>query len=213
MNSRITNLILLGIIALVVGVGAYALPLLPEKIASHWNAAGEVNGVMGKFWGIFLLPLVMVIMYIVYIVIPLIDPLKGNIESFRTYYNAFWIFMFTFLLYIFFLMLAWNFGYRFNFSFAMIPAMAALFYLIGTVLEKSKRNWFVGIRTPWTLSSDIVWEKTHKLGARLFKLVALLALAGLFFGSSYAITLLAVSVGVAVVATVVYSYIEFRKQK
>ena len=212
MSSKVTNFILLGITLLVVVAGAVAYPTLPDQVASHWNAAGEANGYMGKFWGIFLLPLVMAGMFLVYFFIPKIDPLRKNIESFRPTYNIFWIWMFVFLAYIFSLSMAWNFGYQFNFTMAIVPAVAVLFYVIGGVLEKSKRNWFFGIRTPWTLSSDVVWDKTHKLGSKLFKAVALVSLVGMFAQGSYIIAAVAIPVVLVTIVTIVYSYIEYRKQ-
>ncbi len=86
-------------------------PYLPDRIASHWNIKGEVDGYAGKFWGVFLFPILMAVIFIFYLIIPKIDPLKANIESFRKYYNAFWLMLFIFFIYIFALTLAWNFGY------------------------------------------------------------------------------------------------------
>lgn len=212
MNSKITNIILLGIVLIVFVSGAIAYPALPEQIASHWNVRGEADGYSGKFWGIFLFPFIMAGIYLLYLVIPKIDPLKKNLESFRPAYNTFWIWTFGFFTYIFGLSLVWNFGYRFNFTTAIVPATSALFYIIGGVLEKSKRNWFVGIRTPWTLSSDIVWDKTHKLGGRLFKVVALASLAGMFARDSYVIATIIIPVILVSVITVVYSYFVYKKQ-
>ncbi len=212
MTTRLTNITLLAIVALVFIVGALAYPLLPDRVASHWNAAGEVNGYMGKFWGVFLLPVIMLGMFAIYIVIPKIDPLKNNIGSFRNYYNGFWVFISLFFLYIFSLSLAWNFGVRFNFTFAIIPAMAMLYYVMGVTLGKSKRNWFFGIRTPWTLSSDFVWEKTHELGGKLFKLSALIALGGLLLPSNTAIIFAIVPVVLVAIITTIYSYFEHKKE-
>ncbi len=202
-------LILIGISFI---VGALAFPYMPDRVASHWNAQGTVDDYMSKFWGIFLLPIMLAAMFLIYIIIPKIDPLKSNIESFRKYYDAFWLALTVFLMYIFALVLAWNFGYRFNFSVMLIPAMAAFWYCIGGLLEKSKRNWFIGIRTPWTLSSDVVWEKTNALGGKLFKIAALFALFGLFFQNSevLAIFIIVPLAGVALFA-IVYSYIEYKK--
>lgn len=210
MTYKTTNVILLSLIAVAVVISIIAYPELPEKIASHWNAAGTADGYMQKA-GIFLLPFIMAVLFLAYWLIPKIDPLKANIESFRLYYGGFWIFLSLFILYIFSLQIAWNIGWRFNFSNALIPAFAVLWYVIGMVIEKSKRNWFVGIRTPWTLSSDVVWEETHRLGGKLFKIVGVISLLGLFFEGSVAITSAAILVVTISLITVIYSYIAFRK--
>ena len=85
-----------------------------------------------------------------------------------------------------------------------------LFFYIGMMMEKSKRNWFIGIRTPWTLSDDRVWERTHRLGGRMFKAAALVSLLGLAAGE-YAIWLLLVPILVAAFYPMVYSYFEYKK--
>lgn len=212
MSTKNTNITLFVFIVVATGLGIFLYPSLPEQIASHWDSAGMVNGYMSKFWGIFLLPIIMLGIFGLYYIIPKVDPLKRNIESFRKYYNAFWIFLFAFFLYIFILMMAWNLGYRFNFSFAIIPAIAVLFYILGMILEKSKRNWFVGIRTPWTLSSDVVWEKTHKLGGKLFKIAALISLLALISPKdSYFVIFLVIPIVAVSLITIVYSYLEYKK--
>ncbi len=93
----------------------------------------------------------------------------------------FFIALNVFFLYVYGLTLAWNLGNHFNLKQFLIPALALLIACIGVVLLNSKPNWFIGIRTPWTLSSETNWEKTHKLGAVLFELSALIMLLGVVF--------------------------------
>jgi uncharacterized membrane protein len=213
MNNKITNIILLLIVIIAFAIGTFYYPQFPAKIASHWGASGEANGYMGKFWGIFLMPLIMLVMLAVYLIIPLIDPLKSNIKEFRKYYNGFWVLIELFFLYIFSLTIIYNLGYTFNFTYAILPAMSALFFFIGSFLQKVKRNYFIGIRTPWTLSSDIVWDKTHKLGGRLFQISAIISLLGLFVSGDAMILVLLLPILLATVITIVYSYLEYKKLK
>ena len=93
----------------------------------------------------------------------------------------------------------------------MVPALALLWYLLGVFLSKTKRNWFVGIRTPWTLSSDEVWDKTHALSAQLFKLVGILSLVGIFFSNAISIFFILVPAIGVTIAAVVYSYVAYRQ--
>ena len=212
MTTKTMNFLLLGLIAITTLAGVILYPSLPDQIASHWNAAGTVNGYMSKGWGVFLLPLIMAGLFALRLITLKIDPLKKNVESFRKYYDILWVTLFAFLIYIFGLMMAWNLGYRFNFTVTIIPAMAVLLYVIGSVLDKSKRNWFLGIRTPWTLSSDVVWEKTHKLGAKLFKVAAVMSLIGLFSqNQSFIIAALILPILAVSVVTIAYSYLVYRK--
>jgi uncharacterized membrane protein len=213
MSTKTTNIILFILITLAFIAGMILYPQFPVQIASHWNAAGEVNGYMGKFWGIFLMPFFMVGLFILLLVLPKIDPLKNNINSFRKYYNSLWIFIFAFFLYIFAITLAWNLGYRFNFTFLMIPAMAVLWLFLGFFLRKVKRNWFIGIRTPWTLSNDVVWEKTHRLGGWLFMISGVITLLGLFFHGVIVFVLMIIPVLITTTVTIIYSYVEYRKLK
>jgi uncharacterized membrane protein len=117
-----------------------------------------------------------------------------------------------FLFYIHLLTIFWNSGYTFNMLTFLSPALAILFYSTGILIENAKRNWFIGIRTPWTMSSDKVWDKTHKLGGKLFKIVGILALLAIFF-ESYAILIIVVPVIIVSIYTIVYSYFGYQKEK
>lgn len=94
------------------------------------------------------MPIVTIAMWLLFLLIPKIDPLKKNIEKFRKYYDNFILLMILFLFYIFLLTIAWNKGVRFDMTTAIIPAIGILFYYIGSLMSYIKRNWFMGIRTP-----------------------------------------------------------------
>ncbi len=184
---------------------------MSEKMASHWNIQGEVNGYMSKFWGLFLMPIISIGLLILFILIPKIDPLKANINKFRKYFDGFIVLIMIFLFYIYLLTLFWNLGFRFDMGRLMVPALGILFYYCGILVENAKRNWFIGIRTPWTLSNEKVWEKTHKIGGKLFKIAGLIALLGIFF-PNYAFYFILVPVLLVAVYTIAYSYFEYQKE-
>ena len=104
----------------------------------------------------------------------------------------------------------WNLGIKLNVSIVMSVGIAILFYYAGVLIEKSKRNYFIGIRTPWTLASDKVWDKTHRLGGKLFKVDTLLALVGILF-PPYTFYFVLVPVLTSAIWTIIYSYLEFKK--
>ncbi|MGB9673159.1 MAG: SdpI family protein, partial [Anaerolineales bacterium] len=106
--------------------------------------------------------------------------------------------------------LIYNLGYAFSMSRAMLPALGVLMYATGILVSKAQPNWFIGIRTPWTLSNPIVWEKTHKLGGILFKVSGGLIVLGLLFGK-YAYWLVMVTIILAAFIPTLYSYFLFRK--
>jgi uncharacterized membrane protein len=200
------------IIILSFAISIYLYPILPDKIASHWNSQGLVDGYMGKFWGLFLMPIISVFLLLLFIFIPKIDPLKKNIQHFRKYFDWFIVLLFCFLFYLHLLTALWNLGYYFDIIRAIIPALAILFYDIGILTENAKQNWFIGIRTPWTLSSEKVWDKTHKLGGILFKISAIIALLGMFI-PPYALFFVLTPVILTVIYTFTYSYWLFKKIK
>jgi uncharacterized membrane protein len=97
-------------------------------------------------------------------------------------------------------------------SAAMLPFMGVLFIAIGYMLKKAKRNFFIGIRTPWTLSSDTVWDKTHQLGSILFMLSGALAIVGGFFGGMTAFWFLFIPLIGSTVFLVAYSYLLYQDE-
>ncbi|MCD6233352.1 SdpI family protein [bacterium] len=211
MKFKKTDIIIISLISLSFIVGIYLYPQMPEKMASHWNVKGEVDGYLSKFWGIFLMPIVSLGLFLLFLLIPRIDPLKANIEKFRKYFDSFIVLIMVFLFYIYLLGIVWNLGKRFNMGRTMVPALGVLFYYCGILIENAKRNWFIGIRTPWTLSSESVWDKTHKIGGKLFKVAGLIAFLGIFF-PNFAFYLILVPVLLAAFYTIAYSYFEYQKE-
>jgi uncharacterized membrane protein len=98
-------------------------------------------------------------------------------------------------------------------TYALLPAFSLLFIGLGFLIERTQPNWFIGIRTPWTLSSPKVWEKTHKMGGLLFKLCGALSLAGLFFRIEIAFGVMIVPILVASLGSILYSYVVFRQEQ
>ncbi len=209
---RKSEKIVLAMIVLGFLVGIFFYDQFPDQVASHWGSGGQVDGYMSKFWGTFLMPVMLTFMLGMFMLIPKIDPLKANVAKFRQHFDNFVILISAFMFYIYLLTVVWNLGTEFNMSRMLMPSFAILFYYIGILLEHAKRNWFIGIRTPWTLSSDKVWDKTHKRGAKLFKAVALLALVGAVF-PLYMMQVVVFPMLFIALYLVVYSYFEYQKEK
>jgi len=204
--------VLITIILASYAIGIIIYPLMPELMASHWNASGEVDSYMPKFWGVFLMPIISTVMVILFHYIPSIDPLKENIKKFRKYFDKFIIMITLFLAYIYALTLAWSMGLRFDMSIQIIPGLAILFYYTGILIGHAKQNYFIGIRTPWTLANETVWNKTHKKGARLFKTISIMILIGLL-APDYAFAIMMTLILSATLYLVIYSYVEYTKIK
>ena len=213
MSTRTTTIVVLLMIVGATLAGLLLWNRLPDQMASHWNANDQVNGYTTKFWGVFILPLITLGMFVLFLVIPAIDPLKANIVQFREAFNLFIVLMVAFMVYIYGLTLAWNLGYAsFKMSGAMLPALGLLFIFIGFMLRQAKRNFFIGIRTPWTLSSDRVWEETHRLGAVLFMISGALAFIGGLFGGTTAFWLMFIPIMGSTLFLLVYSYVLYQRE-
>ena len=185
----------------------------PNQMASHWNINDQVDGTMSRFWGVFILPVITTVMLLLFMLFPMIDPLKANIAKFRPIFNLFIVLIILFMTYIWTLTIFWNLGStNFKMSSAMLPAIGLLFLFLGYLLRKAKRNWFIGIRTPWTLSSDRVWDETHRLGSVLFYVCAILALAGSLFGS-YSFWFVIIPTLSVSLFLIVYSYFAYRREQ
>jgi len=213
MTTRTTTILVLLMILGATVAGLLLWNCLPDPMASHWNVNDQVDGYMPKFWGVFLMPLIVLGMSLLFLVIPNIDPLKANIAKFREAFNLFIVLIVAFMLYIHGLTLAWSLGYTgFRMSASMLPAMGLLFIFVGFLLRKAKRNFFIGIRTPWTLSSDYVWDKTHQLGAVLFMASGVLALVGGIFGGTTAFWFLFAPLIGSTLFLLVYSYVLYQRE-
>ncbi len=214
MSTRTTLIVSALMIVAAAGLSLVVYNQLPDPMASHWGFNDQVNGTIPRFWGAFMMPLITVGMLGLFLLLPAIDPLKANIAKFRGIFNAFIAAILAFLLYIHVLTLVWNLGnHGFRMSTAMLPALGLLFMLTGVLIRNAKRNFFIGIRTPWTLSSDRVWDETHRLGAVLFFASGVLALLGVFFPGGIAYLLVLVPIIASTVILLVYSYILWTREQ
>ena len=182
---------------------------LPDPMPTHWNAAGQVNGWMPKFWGAYLLPLLMAGMWLLFLVLPKISPRGFEMEPFLRAWGVLKVTILALMAYIGVLVLrAAQHGGEMS-QTPIFVALGILFAVIGNLLGKVTRNFFVGIRTPWTLASEEVWLRTHRLAGRLFVAAGLLMAASAFVG----LPLWSI-IGLLVVSSlvpVVYSYVIYRR--
>jgi uncharacterized membrane protein len=200
------------IVVLSFAVSLYFYSALPESMATHWGMSGQANGYMPKLYGAFLMPVMLAGLALLLFEIPRIDPLRANIDKFRKHYHGFIVVFCAFMLLLHLQVIMWSMGVHINPSTTMPLFMGVLFYCVGVMVENAKRNWFIGIRTPWTLSSDSVWDKTHKLGGKLFKVSGIVALFGVIF-PLFAFYLVIVPILSVAFYTMLYSYLEFKKEE
>lgn len=203
----------LALLLLVAAMFAAALivwPYAPDQIPVHWNAAGEVDRYGGKVEGLLGIPLMSLGIYLLLRFAPRIDPGRANYARFAGSYTAIRAGLQVLFAVIFGLVLAWVLKWPIDVSRAVPLGVGALFILIGLVLGKVRPNWFVGIRTPWTISSKRSWVRTHRLGGWLFVgLGILFAVTGAFKLGQSGMGVMAALLAV-VAFLFVYSYLVWR---
>lgn len=207
-RSEITGI---AIILLSFAASLWFWPQMPDKMATHWGIQGQVNGYMPKFWGLFFVPLLQLVLGLFLWAIPRIDPLKANIAKFQKYYHEFILVILLFMLAVHLQVLLWNSWIKISPNRFIPVGLGILFFYAGILTQNAKPNWFVGIRTPWTLSSERVWEKTHTIGGKLFKVAGIIILLGMFF-PGYAFWFILIPVIAVTLFAYVYSYQEYRKE-
>ena len=210
MRSRWFGIILAILLA---GVSVWAYPQLPVRVATHWNAAGQPNGYSTRAFAVAFIPGLMVLITLLFQVLPLVDPKRSNYAKFL---GSYWVIANAVLLFlgaVHVFVLAHGLGYGVSIARVVPLFMGIMFLALGNVLPRIEPNWFVGIRTPWTLSSDVVWRKTHRTGGWLFFLggCVLMIEALLFpitFWPLYALTIVPV-----VLAPIIQSYILWKREQ
>ena len=207
-----TEILIVGIALLSLAISAYYYPQMPEQMASHWNAQGQVDGYLSRSWGLFLIPITLVGLALLFLAVPRVDPLRENIERFRPYYNGFVILFMVFMTCVHLLTILWSVEIRISPNLVVPIGAGIMFIGAGVLCENTRQNWFVGIRTPWTMSSEIVWDRTHRMAGKLFKVSGVIAVAGVLFGS-YAVYFVLVPAILVAAYTVAYSYLEYRREE
>lgn len=204
-----TNILSLGLVILSFGMAAALYNRLPESVPTHWNARGDADGFTAKPWGPFVLPLTMAGVYVLLIIIPRISPRGYRVERFQNVFEIIQAALLAFLFMVTMLALLAGVGTPVPMDRAIHAGTGLLFIVLGNFMGKVTKNFFVGIRTPWTLASDEVWLRTHRLGGKLFVIAGLGLLASGLLGGG--VVPLLVAVGIAAGIPVVYSYVLYRR--
>lgn len=190
---------------------AYVWNDLPEKVPMHWNIKGEIDR-WGERQELLLIPFVLpLLVYVVFLIVPLIDPKKQLDKMGSKYYNfKFVLTLFVSIIALFVIYTAKTQTFS-NPNYIFI-FMGFLFAVIGNFFKTIRSNYFIGIRTPWTLENKIVWKDTHLLAGKLWFVGGLLIIfCSLLFDKSLASTIfITITITIAVIP-IVFSYLRFKK--
>ncbi|NNF51041.1 MAG: SdpI family protein [Gammaproteobacteria bacterium] len=206
-----TDAICLGAVALHVALVGFFYAELPDPLPTHWNAAGEVDGYTPKPWGAWLLPLMTLGVYLLFKVIPWISPQGFRMESFSKIVDILKLVIVLFMFVIGITVLFAARGAPFDPGKIILPGVGVLFIIIGNYMGKLRKNFFIGIRTPWTLASDEVWAKTHRLGGWCFVFAGLVLLIAGLIGWPPMEIVLVVAVGIGALLPIVYSFVIYKQ--
>ena len=202
----------LSVIALAMLVSAITYPSLPDRVPTHWDMRGNVNDYSSKTMAVSLMPAIMVALWGLLRALPSIDPRRVNYGKMRGAYELVVNATLTMLLLVHTIVLAAVLGAPISITRVMPALVGALFIVIGNVLPQARPNWFFGIRTPWTLSNDAVWRRTHRISGYLFVLCGLLMVASAAFPATLSIPLLVVGGLIAGLGSVIFSFIAWKQE-
>ncbi len=187
----------------------FAWDMFPEQVPIHFNFSGKPDRYADKSIGLFILPVINFVLYMFLNVLPTIDPVSKNFSLIETRYRAIRLVTHTLLTFVFFLVAIFSLGYTFDLTMVLSYALVLMLLLFGNYMSNVRTNYFFGIRTPWTLSNEVVWRKTHRFSARLWVFSSLIMMVILPFIPGALIGFL-VFVFLITIIPIVYSYIVFR---
>ncbi|PDM40782.1 MULTISPECIES: SdpI family protein [unclassified Geobacillus] len=193
------------------GISLWAYPRLPEEVPIHWNFSGEVDGYASKLFAVLFGPIFLTWIYGILFGVSKIDPRKENYEKFAGAYRVFMNASLTFFVVIHIAVIFSGLGYDVNMDWIVNIGLGLLFIILGNYMPKVKANYFIGIRTPWTLANETVWARTHRFGGKVFFIGGGMLIVSAFMPSSIRGFLLISSIAFIAVVPIVYSYFAYKK--
>ncbi|MGA2483411.1 MAG: SdpI family protein [Candidatus Acidiferrales bacterium] len=154
-----------------------AYPHLPSSVATHWDMHNQPNGYSPK-WALYLIgPGFMAGMMLLMYFLPWLSPKHFEVDSFRSTYLQIMLMLVSMLAYFYAVILWAGVGHPLNVGRAIVGGVCLLFALLGNLMGKIRRNFYIGVRTPWTLANERVWNATHRFAAKTFVVGGLAGLA------------------------------------
>ena len=182
---------------------------LPDPVPTHFDLNGNPNGYTPKPFGAFVMPFLIAALGLVLSVLPKISPRGYTLEAFGRVFEIFSITILGVIFVVGVVALFEALGWRPPLDRVVLPLVGVILIVIGNFMGKLRRNFFVGIRTPWTLADEEVWYRTHRLGGPLFVIAGIVLMAGPFFGAGVPFVIPVLIV--AALIPVVYSYVIYRR--
>lgn len=191
---------------------AYFYVQFPAQVPSHYTITGVADRYADKAWVAFGMPALLVIIYFGMVFVPLLDPKKERYREFSKPYQVIRLLLMVYLTALYFVTSLYALGYPINVADASTIGIGILFLVIGNFMPKLKQTWFVGIRTPWTLSDEGVWRDTHRVGGWLFSASGVATLLSVMLPAYYRWWVFMAVIIATVGITFVYSYWRWHKR-
>ena len=209
MTTLRANVLCFLFIGVAIAFATFLYPNLPEQIPTHWNIHGEVDDYTAKPWGVIILPVAALLAFGMMRLIPVISPKGFRTDRFMDVINVFTVTIVGFTSGVAILVLLEANGQNVRLNEVMFAGVGLMFVVLGNYMGKVRKNFFIGIRTPWTLASDEVWSRTHRLGGKVFIVLGLFLMVNSFFRLPE--KWLVISIVAVALLPVVYSYFAYRR--
>lgn len=208
------NIIIFSVLIIIIlfAIAAYGWVAIPDgqQIPVHWDVNGEVDRYGSKIEGLLLIPGITVLLTLLFAFLPRIDPRRANLAQSQKAYIAIWAGTLMLLLIVQILIVSAAVGNPVNIGSIIPVAVGILFIIIGNYLPKTRSNFYMGVRTPWTLSSNLSWDKTHRLAGRLFILMGLIMIGSVFIQGVLWVWIMMGGLIAMVIGLMAYSYIVWK---
>ena len=204
-----------GLLVLVAATGfsVWAYPQLPAEVATHFDFQGEPNGWSSRLVAVVLVPALGLLLCAMFTFLPGIDPRRVNYAKFGPTYWTIANAVLVLLAGLHFFTLAKALGWKVDMNRVASLGVGGLLILLGNLMTRLRPNWFMGIRTPWTLSSDTVWRKTHRFGGVAFVIAGVCIAATALVASSWVVYGVIGGTAAAALSSVVYSYVVWKQEQ
>lgn len=192
---------------------AYIWNQLPENIPMHWNINGEIDR-YGDKAELILIPFILpFLVYIIFLVAPIIDP-KNRLNKMGKKLQSLKFLMTTFMTVLALIIIYSAKNESMLNPNYLVLFVGVLYIILGNYFKTIKANYFIGIRTPWTLENETVWNETHKLSGKMWFLGGtIIVLSSLILEKNENVTLFFIITGIITLTPIIYSYFKYKQER
>lgn len=201
---------------LIVGAVIFSLAVfnrLPERVPVHWGVSGEPDRFGSRIEGAFFMPGLMTALFLLMQWLPTLDPRASNIARFRESYDTVLLAIVAMMCAIHVVALGGTLGWQVDMTTVVLSSIGVLLLVFGNLLPRVRSNFIFGIRTPWTLSSDDVWVRSHRVGGYAMVCAGLLTIVAGFVGGGWGVGLAMGSLLLSSLVPIVYSYVLWSRER